>query len=50
MRARKRNPYWGGGLDKRQARRVRRRMARAGWTWTGYTWAVIDEPWPPTSL
>lgn len=28
MRARKRNPFWGMGLDLRQARRMRRRETR----------------------
>lgn len=37
MRLRKRNPYYGMGLDKRQARRMRRRLGPpAGmWLWFG---------------
>ena len=31
MRAHKRNPFWGEGLDKRQARRMRRRLGRGQW-------------------
>lgn len=43
MRAHKRNPYWGMGLDKRQARRFRRRVAQGKPTAKNGVTFLIDE-------
>lgn len=46
MRARKKNPYWGQGLDKRQARRERRREGRR---WDNHQPGTPDCPALPAS-
>lgn len=46
MRLRKRNPYYGMGLDKRQARRMRRRLGPPPGMWLDFGGApvfIIDE-------